>query len=437
MVPWLEITNRPIWLIALVIAAGALAWGAIEGTRPIPPRPPLPQVPADSAWYGALPKDPELATQAYLARFSPELRAVGRARETTVIEAFGGQLVALTAAFGLVALQLRRRTRRSTVDTLPQRVVRDGRSAAEFLTLAFLLGLPVQVYAGFIHNRSQGFYLGSFGTWLHDTVLGWLILMLFTITGLVLTLQLIRRSPFRWPIHATFIYAALVLTYNFILPSYIEPLFNTLTPLSDGQAKAQILSMARASGVPATDVFIQDASRQSALIDAHVSGVAGHARIVFDDNTIVRTPLSTVRAVAGHEIGHYVLGHTLQIVLFQSLLALCGFVGIAIVLRRFDPDAATPRDTRPWLVPIFWWTFGVWGTATLPLINSFYRALEHQADLFGFNAAQEPLGFADLFVLNADAGNPTPSWLVEVTFHSHPSAAHRIHDAMVWRAEQP
>ena len=47
-----------------------------------------------------------------------------------------------------------------------------------------------------------------------------------------------------------------------------------------------ILAMARANGVPADDVFTANASRQSRLLNAHVSGFLGAARISIDDTTL-------------------------------------------------------------------------------------------------------------------------------------------------------
>jgi len=55
------------------------------------------------------------------------------------------------------------------------------------------------------------------------------------------------------------VFAAFV---SVIAPVYIAPLFNQYKKLEDPRVKDPILSMARANGIPATDVYEFDASRQ-------------------------------------------------------------------------------------------------------------------------------------------------------------------------------
>ena len=68
---------------------------------------------------------------------------------------------------------------------------------------------------------------------------------------------------------------------SLIAPVYIAPLFNKYNKLEDARIKDPILSMARANGIPATDVYEFDASRQSDRVSANVSGFAStHANFV-------------------------------------------------------------------------------------------------------------------------------------------------------------
>ncbi len=122
-------------------------------------------------------------------------------------------------------------------------------------------------------------------------------------------------------------YLVLSAAYVLILLQYIEPLFNRIAPLHDGPEKQAVLSLARANGVPAAGVFVRDAFRQSVLLDAHVSGFGGTARIVLADNTIAHTSLPEIRMVMAHEIGHYVLAHTAKGIMFEALV-----MGLGIVL---------------------------------------------------------------------------------------------------------
>ena len=55
-------------------------------------------------------------------------------------------------------------------------------------------------------------------------------------------------------------------------------------PCRTGQLKHDILSLARANGIPADNVWLFDASRQSNRISANVSGFLGTTRISLNDN---------------------------------------------------------------------------------------------------------------------------------------------------------
>jgi STE24 endopeptidase len=92
-----------------------------------------------------------------------------------------------------------------------------------------------------------------------------------------------------------------------IAPAYFSSAQHTT--LEDPHFKVPILSLARANGIPATEVYEFDASRQSNRVSANVSGFAGTTRISLNDNLLKRCSLPGIEATMGHEMGHYVLNH--------------------------------------------------------------------------------------------------------------------------------
>jgi STE24 endopeptidase len=265
------------------------------------------------------------------------------------------------------------------------------------------------------------------------------VITVFYTVGVVAIMALIRRWPRSWAAWATAVYFVLFGFYVLISPQYIEPLFNRITPLADGAAKQAILSLARANGVPADDVFVRDASRQSVLLNAHVSGIAGTAQIVLDDNTIANTPEPEFKLVMAHEIGHYVLAHIPKEIVFDTLVMGLGFLFIGWGSQRL-----IARFGRRWEVdglgdigalPVFWGILLLWGFISLPVNNSISREQEAEADIFGLNASRQPFGLADFMIRDADANQLDPSSIEEWLFFNHPSARHRIFAAMRWRAE--
>ena len=74
-----------------------------------------------------------------------------------------------------------------------------------------------------------------------------------------------------------------------IEPVFIAPLFNDYTPLPAGPTRDSILSLARANGIPADNVYVFNASKQTTRISANVAGALGTTRIALNDNLLNQT----------------------------------------------------------------------------------------------------------------------------------------------------
>ena len=121
-----------------------------------------------------------------------------------------------------------------------------------------------------------------------------------------------------------------------IYPVAIAPLFNHYSPLPDSPLKQRSCPWPRANGVPADNVWLVDESRQSTRISANVSGFLGTTRISLNDNLLNQGTPDEVLAVMGHEMGHYVMGHTLREIVLLGLVTLVGFRLVAFAFRLCD-----------------------------------------------------------------------------------------------------
>ena len=432
--------GKLVFALFLAVPFAALVWGWIAGERPIGARPAVIVTPVDAAWYSALPRDAAAATSAYLARVPAQTRERANAFATKGQWALALRIVVLVASTWLLmssglAIRMRDIAYRLSDRRWPQ----DVAFGLLLLAALLLLELPVDVFQGFVRWRQAGLAHAGFAQWLGDFLIQWGVISVFNVVGLVAIMALIRRRPTTWMLWSTLVYVALFATYVVVSPLYIEPLLNHYTPLPAGPARDAVLSLARANGVPADEVYVKDASRQSVLLNAQVTGIGATSRITLDDNTIASTPGSEIEFVMAHEIGHYVLRHIGKSIVFSGLVMGVGFLLIAWALRRL-----IGWKGRGWGVvdagdvaalPLLWLLFSRWGYLALPIDNSISREQESEADLFGLNASGEPLGLAEFMLRDADAQPLEPSAFVEWAFRSHPSAEHRIAMAMRWRAE--
>ncbi len=300
-----------------------------------------------------------------------------------------------------------------------------------------MLSLPVEIYATFLRPRRFGFSEQAFGAWLGDSLVNWGVFTAFYMVGVLVIYKFIRSRPTQWVAWAAGIYLVLRATFTLLSPNVIEPLTNTFQPLAEGPQKQQILALAHANGINDVAVVTGDASRQTRLLNAHVSGIGGAARISVDDTTLRATSDPMLRAVVGHEIGHYVMNHEIQSIITDTLIMSVGFALIALgtraVIRRLG-DAGKCPVSRTLPVCQFSRLGAAVGIPSLPASNAISRNFEHQADLYGLNASQAPLGLAEFMIHDADTVRLRPTAVEYALFYSHPSDAERVATAMQWRA---
>jgi STE24 endopeptidase len=226
-----------------------------------------------------------------------------------------------------------------------------------------------------------------------------------------------------------------------VVPVWISPLFNDYKILADGPVKSAVLGMARADGVPAEHVYWFDASKQSNRVSANVSGFLGTTRVSLNDNLLEKTSLPEIKAVMGHELGHYVLHHGLRIVIYDSLVLALGYAFIhwsatRLIGRwrdRFALRGLADIAALPLVAALF---TGFLFLAT-PLLNSITRSAEQEADIFGLNTAREPYGFAMAAMRLSSYRKLEPTRFEEIVFFDHPSGYTRVYDSMRWLKENP
>jgi STE24 endopeptidase len=219
----------------------------------------------------------------------------------------------------------------------------------------------------------------------------------------------------------------------------IDPLTNTYTPLQESQLKSDILSVARANGIPAKNVYLVDASKQSDRISANVAGFMGTTRIALNDNLLHKGTHDEVLAVLGHEMGHYVLDHAVVGLALATIAAFFAFalvnVGFELLVAAFGGNWDVRRIEDPAGLPVLAAVFAIVALLGTPVTNTITRTLEIQADMFGINAVRKPDAFATVVLKLSNYRKLDPSPMEELIFYDHPSGRTRIWEMMRWKAE--
>jgi STE24 endopeptidase len=385
--------------------------------------------------------DPVAATNAYLAT----IPADAKARSDNYFE--GGYWIQLwgfviTVVVMLLILRLgwSRRMRDRAERVTRMRWIHVFLYFALFTLLTTILTLPWTLYTEFFREHQYNLSNQTFAAWASDSLKGLglnLVLGGLAVAGLY---AVVRRLPRTWPIWGSLVAVVFIVFSALIAPIYIVPMFNTVSRLEDPAVRDPILSMARSNDIDAQNVYVVDASRQTKRISANVSGIFGTERITLNDNLLNRTSLPEIKAVMGHEMGHYVLNHVYEFLAYALILVVAAFTilqaAFSWATRRWGAAWGIRDIADPAGLPLVMLIMAAFFFVITPVTNSIVRTNEAEADAFGLNVAREPDGFAQVALRLSEYRKLEPGPLEEMIFFDHPSGRTRVYKSMVWKAEQ-
>ena len=423
------------WLAVIFLALATLSVAVVQADTPPSPVPAAAAATSSSERF-----DVNAATQAYMNELTP----VQRARSNSYFQ--GGYwlllwdlLWVLGVSWLLLGTRLSARMRNAAQRITRWRWLQTALYGMQYIVLTSVIMLPWSLYEGYFREHQYGLSNLSLGQWFGEQGKGLLVGLIMGTLALVVIYAVIRRAPRTWWIWGAGVAIVFSMVVATIAPVYLAPLFNTYKPLPENALKEQILSMARANGIPAKNVYWFDASKQSKRISANVSGMFGTTRISLNDNLLHRSSPSEIKAVLGHEMGHYVLNHVYKGIVFFGVIMVLGFAfvyfGFARVARRWGRRCEVRGAGDVAGLPLLVALFTVFMFFMTPLTNTITRSMEAEADAFGLNAARQPDGFAQAAVQLSEYRKMHPGPVEEFVFFDHPSGWNRIHRSMVWKAE--
>ena len=381
-----------------------------------------------------MPFDPQAATAAYIDSLGAD--ALAKAAAYTA----GNHWLLL---WGLVvsAIFTWVIVRWGILDRLATRLARRGVNlrtfivAATFFALSSLLTLPWELYADWWRESRYGRSSQPLADYLGQQAIGIVIFALLVGLFFVGIYALIRRAGRRWWIWSGGLTAAALAAFLLAAPVFIEPIFNEFEPVPEGEVRDALVEMAQRAGVPADRIFVYDGSRQSNNFTANVSGVGGSARIAISDVAFKGASLDEVKAVTGHEIGHYVLHHVWRTVaVFSALAILFFFLADRLFPRFARAFGSTATLADPAGLPVLLFMLSVFAVLAEPVVNTLSRIDETESDRYSLETVELPDALASALVKTAEYRNPRPHPLQEMLFYTHPSVQRRVRMAMEWKA---
>jgi len=303
-----------------------------------------------------------------------------------------------------------------------------------------LASLPFGV-AGHALSRRFGESIQGWGSWLWDWTKSELLAMALGIFLIWLLYAVMRRSPRRWWFYVWVAVVPILVFGVFIYPLLVEPLFFHFTPLAATQPQlaSELERVVTHAGqqIPEDRMYVMDASTKLNALNAYMTGLGASRRVVVWDTTLARMTTPEIVLVFGHEMGHYVLGHVRDGMIFTAgLLLMFLLLGSRILewaVRRYG-QAWGLRGVDDWAsLPVLLLLLSLFGFLFTPAENAYSRHIEHQADQYGLEVVHgivpdAPEVAARTFQIlgDVDLEEPSPSWAAKIWFYDHPPVNERI-----------
>jgi STE24 endopeptidase len=242
-------------------------------------------------------------------------------------------------------------------------------------------------------------------------------------------LWLMARAGSWWWIYAWVVWVAFTVFVTWAWPTFIAPLFNKFTPLSDETLKQRTEALLARCGFASKGVFVMDGSRRSVHGNAYFTGVGRNKRIVFFDTLIERLQVQEIEAVLAHELGHFRLHHVRSRLILSLGMGLGGLalLGALAAWPQFYTALGVERAAPHTALLLFMIVLPAFTYFLTPLGAWWSRKHEFEADEFASKHADARELAAALVKLYRDnATTLTPDELHSAFYDSHPPALVRI-----------
>jgi STE24 endopeptidase len=303
---------------------------------------------------------------------------------------------------------------------------------AALLTLAFALAainLPLGLYRIFVVESRFGFNRITPRLFVTDLAKQMAVALALGVPLILAVLWLMEKMGEYWWAYVWVVWNAFLLVVNMIAPTLILPLFNKLTPITEGEVSARVKALLERCGFKARGVFLMDGSKRSSHGNAFFAGFGAAKRIVLFDTLVERLAPPEVEAVLAHELGHYRLHHIVKNLVLSAALS---FAGLWLLGQLIDKPwfyaglgVATPGTAAA--LALFLLVIPEFLFFLDPVASRLSRKHEFEADAYAIaHADRAELEQALVKLYRDNAATLTPDPLHSAFYDSHPPAAVRI-----------
>ena len=292
-----------------------------------------------------------------------------------------------------------------------------------------LVSLPLAFYRTFVLEQRFGFNRMTLGLFLADLAKQAALALALGVPLIVAVLWLMERMGGYWWLYVWLVLTAFTLVFQLIFAPVILPLFNKLTPITEGELATRVARLLARCGFKPSGLYLMDGSKRSSHGNAFFAGFGAGKRIVLFDTLVERLEPAEVEAVLAHELGHYRLHHIVKMLVLSAALSLAGLFILGLLIEEpwFYSGLGVRTAGTAAALALFMLVVPEFTFFLHPLTSLYSRRREYEADAYArLHAEARDLVQALVKLYKDNAATLTPDPLHSAFYDSHPPAAMRI-----------
>jgi STE24 endopeptidase len=250
-----------------------------------------------------------------------------------------------------------------------------------FVVINYIISLPFSYYEKFVIDSEYGFNKSTLTQWIKDTLISFVMMLIFGSLVVWGIYTIIKNVELWWLLSFLFIFAV-VIAINMLYPTFRAMFFDKVKPLEDEELDAEIKRLMDATGFVSSGVFISDASKRDARLNAYFGGFGKTKRVVLFDTLLEKLSTKELLAVLGHELGHFAHGDIYKNIALVGVMLFTMFAIFGNLPDSLYMELGVPKE--PYVLMILLMLFmPVLGFIMMPIMGIVSRHNEYEADKTG------------------------------------------------------
>lgn len=299
------------------------------------------------------------------------------------------------------------------------------------IVLSTLIELPFDYYQTFSIEERYGFNRSTKQTFFMDAIKNVVLssALLFGLYSFLYFIYSIFADQLLYLIVGVWAGLSILFILIAMFNGLIVRVFNKLTPLEEGSLKTRINELATDAGFTLKRVFVMDASKRSAKLNAFFTGLGKTKEIVLFDTLIEKMSEEEVLSVMAHEIAHYLHKDVYRMIVENIVIFAVYASVLGLVFSQSDLMSGFGFASFNVAFGFLLFTFIISPISFVVSIPRMYlsRVAEYKADAYSATKIDKSHMIHALKVLAKESlSNLTPHpWYVKL-YYSHPPMSERI-----------